>query len=302
MKTLPLLVSLSIALAIRPTVAETALTIYNQNFAVVRDSVPLDLKAGLNEIRFSDMTATAETDSVILRDPSGKVKLRVLEQSYRNDPVSQELMLSLNEGKTLEFVAREPNKPDYTVQGKVVRSGYGAGGQAPTQPIIEVDGKLQFSLPGQPRFPALADDTVLNPTLAWKLDSNKEAKLDAELAYVTGGLSWKADYAAPVTGKYSPAELVSVYKTAVNGDPVAALASTSMIERANLTVRTHCKRLARLTLAFSKKKENFQAAIGLHLAYYNLVKFHGTLRCTPAMAAGVESSPWKVVDLVNATS
>lgn len=111
------------------------------------------------------------------------------------------------------------------------------------------------------------------------------------------------EYSFPVREerrKYSPAQLVSVYKTAVNGDPVPSLASTSMIERANLTVRTHCKRLARLTLSFSKKKENFQAAIVLHLAYYNFVKFHGTLRMTPAMEAGVEKSAWKVSDLVDA--
>ena len=68
----------------------------------------------------------------------------------------------------------------------------------------------------------------------------------------------------------------------------------------DLTVRTHCKRLARLTLAFSKKLENFKAAIALHLAYYNFVKTHGTLRCTPAMAAGVEKSHWTVTDLINA--
>jgi len=180
--------------AIRGFAAEPALTIYNQNFAVVRDTVPLDLKEGANDVRFTDMTATAETDSVILRDPNGKVKLQVLEQSYRNDPVSQALLLSLNEGKTIDFFISEPNKPDRTVQGKIIRSGYGAGGQNQTQPIIEVDGKLQFSLPGEPFFPALGDDTVLNPTLAWKLEANKAAKFDAELAYVTGGLSWHADY------------------------------------------------------------------------------------------------------------
>jgi hypothetical protein len=171
-----------------------ALTIYNQDFAVVRDTVPLDLKSGVNEVRFSEMTATAETDSVILRDPGGRVKLQVLEQSYRNDPVSQASLLSLNEGKTIDFFIREPNKPDQVVKGKIIRSGYGAGGGNPEQPIIEVDGKLQFSLPGEPLFPALGDDTVLNPTLAWKLNSSASAKLDGEIAYVTGGLSWHADY------------------------------------------------------------------------------------------------------------
>ena len=174
---------------------QPALTIYNQNFAVVRDTVPLDLKKGVNDtVTFSDMTATAETDSVILRDPVGKVKLQVLEQSYRNDPVSQEYLLSLFEGKTIDFFVKESNKEDHTVKGKIIRSGYGAGGQNPTQPIIEVDNVMQFSLPGEPRFPDLGTDTILNPTLTWKLSASEAAKFDAEIAYVTGGLSWHADY------------------------------------------------------------------------------------------------------------
>lgn len=170
--------------------AEPALTIYNQNFAVVRETVPLDLKAGVNEARYADMVSQLEPDSVILRDPSGKAKFQILEQSYRNDPVSQALLLSLFEGKTIDFFVKESNKPDATVQGKIIRSGY----KTNTQPVVEVNGKLQFSLPGQPIFPSLGDDTVLNPTLSWKIESAKEAKFDAELAYVTAGFTWEADY------------------------------------------------------------------------------------------------------------
>ncbi len=193
MKTSTILICLAL-LAIKGFAEPPALTIYNQNFAVVRDTVPLDLQEGVNNVKFSEMTATAETDSVILRDPTGKVKLQVLEQSYRNDPVSQEFLLSLYEGKTIAFFIKEPNKPDSTVEGKIIRSGYGAGGQNPTQPIIEVNGVMQFSLPGEPRFPDLGDDTILNPTLSWKLNASAAAKLDAEIAYVTDGLSWHADY------------------------------------------------------------------------------------------------------------
>src|SRR6516164_4407525 len=83
--------------------AQPALTIYNQNFAVVRDTVPLDLKSGVNEVRYTDATAQVEPDSVILRDPTGKHSLQILEQNYRNDPVTQELLLSLFEGKTIDF-------------------------------------------------------------------------------------------------------------------------------------------------------------------------------------------------------
>ncbi len=174
--------------------ADPALTIYNQNFAVVRDTVPLDLKAGINEASFASMTALAETDSVILRDSAGKVKFQILEQAYRNDPVSSGLMLKLNEGKTIDFFAHEPNKPDRTVQGTIIRSGYSPGGLAATQPIIKVNDKLQFSLPGEPIFPALGDDTILNPTLSWTINAAEPAKFDAEIAYVTGGLSWQSDY------------------------------------------------------------------------------------------------------------
>jgi hypothetical protein len=60
----------------------------------------------------------------------------------------------------------------------------------------------------------------------------------------------------------------------------------------------HCRRLTRLTNAFSKKLENFKAAVALNFVYYNFVKVHGTIRCTPAMAAGVTSGICKVSDLV----
>ena len=74
-----------------------------------------------------------------------------------------------------------------------MRSGYVPHG-APEQPIIEVNGKLQFSLPGEPRFPDLGDDTVLKPTMNWLLQTDKPGKFDAEVGYVTGGFNWHADY------------------------------------------------------------------------------------------------------------
>jgi hypothetical protein len=176
--------------------AGPALTLYNQNFAVVRDTVPLDLKAGVNNVNFANTTALLEPDSVILRDPSGKYSLQILEQNYHNDPVSQELLLSLFEGKTIEFVPfphGDSAQGRTNVSGKIVRSGYTPGGGI-GQPIVEVDGKLRFSLPGQPIFPSLGDDTILKPALNWLLQSDQAGKLEAEVSYVTGGFTWEADY------------------------------------------------------------------------------------------------------------
>lgn len=173
--------------------AQPAITIYNQNFAVVRERVPLDLKAGVTPVIFAGATAQLEPDSVVLRDPAGKVQLRVLEQSYRADVMSQGLLLSLNEGRELSFLVRDQNGKEYSIPGKVIRSGYNPAGEV-TAPIVEVDGKLRFSLPGEPMFPALAGDGILKPTLTWQIGADQPAKLDAELGYITGGMSWQAAY------------------------------------------------------------------------------------------------------------
>ena len=173
--------------------ADPALTIYNGGYAVVRETLPIDLKSGLNQVSFAGATAQVEADSVILRDIAGKAEFQILEQSYRNDPVSQAMLLSLFEGKTLEFVRHENNKPDRIIVGKVVRSGFVPGGSF-VEPIIEVDGKLQFSLPGEPVFPSLGTDNVLKPTLNWKLNSASSGKIDAEVAYLSRGFTWEASY------------------------------------------------------------------------------------------------------------
>ena len=162
----------------------------------MRDTVPLDLKSGANPVVYSGATAQVEPDSVILRDPAGKHSLQILEQNYRNDPVSQELLLSLFEGKTIDFQnirTKDNTQIRELIPGKIIRSGYVPGGNN-EQPIIEVNGKLQFSLPGQPLFPDLGDDTILKPAFNWLLQSDAPGKFDAEVGYITGGFDWSASY------------------------------------------------------------------------------------------------------------
>jgi len=102
--------------------------------------------------------------------------------------------------------------------------------------------------------------------------------------------------------RYSAPKITSSEKKAIFGRPDFDLISTSYVGRLNATTRLHMKRLARLMHAFSKKRENFEAAVGLHFAYYNFVRRHNTLRCTPAMAAGVEQSFWSVGELLEAAA
>lgn len=103
---------------------------------------------------------------------------------------------------------------------------------------------------------------------------------------------------APEARRYSPPVVTGVTRTPISGSPEEKKISTSHVEKQNHTLRMHCRRMSRLTNAFSKKIEHFRAAVALHYAYYNFVKFNSAVRMTPAMAAGVSNRLWTVRDLV----
>lgn len=181
--------------------ADTGITVYNQNVAVVREDVPLKLIDGISKVTFDRATAQVRPDSVVLRDPAGKIAFSILEQGYRNDPVSESLLLQHFEGKSIAFEKIYPDGKVVLIQGKVIRSGHGVHNQSP---IIQMtDNSMQFSLPGKPIFPALGDDSILRPTLSWEIGSKDAAELDAQLSYMTGGFTWESTYnvVAPEEGE-----------------------------------------------------------------------------------------------------
>jgi len=87
-------------------------------------------------------------------------------------------------------------------------------------------------------------------------------------------------------------------KKEISGNPDPKHVSTSYVERQNLTMRMGMRRFTRLTNAFSKKVENLGYAVALHFMHYNFVRIHQSLRCTPAMAAGVSDHLWEIEDIV----
>ena len=98
--------------------------------------------------------------------------------------------------------------------------------------------------------------------------------------------------------RYSPAVCTGSTKKPVTGDPDDAHISTSYVERQNLTMRMSMRRYTRLTNAFSKKLENHIHSVAIHFMYYNFVRIHGSLRVTPAMAAGVTDQLWSIEDMI----
>jgi hypothetical protein len=212
---------LAVLLTSLSATAQTQLTVYNQNFATVKEKRTLDLKKGENEIRATDITAHLEPESVILRALKRPDALQILEQNYESDPLSEGLLLRKSEGKWLDFEIVMPNGEKRIVKGKILRSGYVphteafqrfgqqyaymqsvyANPQGGGQPIVEVEGKIQFGLPGKPIFDALDPKAFLKPTLLWRLWSAEAGSQDVEFSYLTGGMRWEANYNAVAAEK-----------------------------------------------------------------------------------------------------
>lgn len=204
-------------LALGTASAQTQLTVYNQNFAAVKERRILELSTGDNEVRMADITAHLEPESVVLRHVRQPDAIQILEQNYESDPLSEGLLLRKSEGKVLDFEITQPQTGEKKiVQGRILRSGYiphtsafqrygqqyqysqmaYASPQGGGQPIVEVDGKIQFGLPGKPIFAALDPKAFLKPTLLWRLLSGVSGKQEVEFSYLTGGMRWEANYNA----------------------------------------------------------------------------------------------------------
>lgn len=188
----------------------TGLTIYNQDFAVVRTPVTLNLHAGTTEVSQTNVTAQVEPDSVVLRNSATHQPIPIIEQNYDGALRIQAQMLAKFEGKTVDFAIGTGDNVKI-VPGKIVRAGfvpqydllqrYGQNyfyqnqQQAQQQePLIEMEGKLRYGLPGTPLFPSETPGLTLRPTLTWLIPSDKPAKVAAELDYITRGLRWDASY------------------------------------------------------------------------------------------------------------
>ncbi len=165
---------------------------------------------------------------------------------------------------------------------------------------------------------SLANTTAFITDLAKRLNNRVQISSDAMNSYeeaIETVFGQDVDYAQIVKAyqsedgteynperRYSQPRIASCKKNWIQGSPNFALISTSYVERLNASTRLHMKRLARLTHAFSKRFENFEAAVALNFAAHNFVKTHRTLKMTPAIMAGVEKDFWSYGDLFEAAS
>ena len=169
-----------------------------------------------------------------------------------------------------------------------------------TWTAIEADSKLILSWEVGDRTSATAIEFM--DDLRSRLANRVQLTTDGHKAYleaVEGAFGADVDYAQLIKlygdvpeaqRRYSPAECIGTRKRRVNGSPDRKDVSTSYVERQNLTMRMGMRRFTRLTNAFSKKIENHLHMLSLYFVHYNFCRMHKSLRCTPAMAAGVSDT------------
>ena len=179
------------------------ITVYNSGQALIREERAIGLAKGANRVQIPDIPATIDATSLhfaSLTDPSG---VRVLEQNYQYDLVSQSKLLEKYLGKPVDFIRMDADKKkEYTVSGRILAVGanperYGAGaGDGNPGMVAEIAGKIEMNPAGRLSLPSLPEGLILKPQLEWLLTSNRDGEQRAEISYLAGGIAWACDYVA----------------------------------------------------------------------------------------------------------
>ncbi len=166
------------------------LTVYNNDLALVKELREINLQSGLGEYSFTGVPERLIPASVHLQSLRDPVGTRVLEQNYRYD--------LLNRGSLLERYRGQEVKALVDGEWRTVRllaHGSPAVNSQPIGRILEIDGEIHIEGFILPKLP---EGLLLEPSLVWRLDSRKSGAHEIELSYLTGGLSWQADYVAVI--------------------------------------------------------------------------------------------------------
>lgn len=206
---LPLLALLSLLLPLPATATPTvstvadqtgiALTIYNQNLGLVKDRREIRLAPGNGELRFMDVAAQIIPTSVSIASLSGG-ELRVLEQNYEYDLLSPQKLMDKYVGKEVKLHQKNP----YTEREEVVTATLLSNNGGP---VYRIGDEITFGHPGRLIFPGVPDDLIARPTLVWLLEGAAVEKRTIEASYLTGGISWRADYVVTLSERDDQASL-----------------------------------------------------------------------------------------------
>jgi hypothetical protein len=162
-----------------------SITVYNQNFGLVREVRTLDLPSGRVAIEYADVASGIQPETVHIR-PIGGRGLEILEQNYQYDLLSPQKLLEKYVGRTVNVYRTNPQTGEDQVLEAEVLSVNGG-------PILRIGGEITFNYPGRFGFPELPDNLIAEPTLLWRVDAGGGDQ-QVEVSYLTNAMNWKADY------------------------------------------------------------------------------------------------------------
>ncbi|UCD24686.1 MAG: DUF4139 domain-containing protein [Gemmatimonadota bacterium] len=165
---------------------EVSITIYNQNFGLVREVRDLSLGTGRVALEFRDVAASIEPETVHVKALGGTGLLRVLEQNYQYDLLNPQKLLEKYVGRTIKVYRYNSNtgrEEEYDAEVLAVNQGT----------ILRIGDEITYNFPGRFAFPEIPDNLIAKPTLVWLLESER-ARQQLEVSYLSRDLNWKADY------------------------------------------------------------------------------------------------------------
>jgi hypothetical protein len=189
------------------------LTIYNSNFALIREERLMTLAKGLNSVIVPDIPATIDGTSLHFTSLTAPSAVTVLEQNFQYDLVHQAKLLEKYIGKEVDFVRTDPEtKKSFTVHGKLLSTGWQTYGspnnyQNSGQMIAEINGKIEIAPEGRLVLPSLPEGLVLKPQLEWLVSNLKAGEHKTEISYIANQLSWNCDYVAVLNAKDNAIDL-----------------------------------------------------------------------------------------------
>ena len=173
---------------------DVMITVYNGNLGLVKDVREVRLDAGLIETHFMDVAAQIDPTSVLLRSLTDPTGLKILEQNYEYDLLSSEKLMEKYVGRKVRLY-----QSNGTFQEATLLSTRG--------PVYDINGQIHMGHFGSVVLPALPENLVSKPTLAWLLRNPRPAPQRVEASYLTAGISWKSDYVMLINAADSRADL-----------------------------------------------------------------------------------------------
>ncbi|MFQ5530821.1 MAG: DUF4139 domain-containing protein, partial [Gemmatimonadota bacterium] len=162
------------------------LTVYNQNFGLVREIRSIDLGRGLFGLEFGDVASTIQPETVHIRSLNRGDPLSVLEQNYQYDLLSPQKLLEKYVGRTVKVhIWNREEEREETVEAEVLSVNGGT--------ILRIGDEITYNVPGRISFPDVPENLIASPTLVWLLNSRAERQR-IETSYLAGGINWKTDY------------------------------------------------------------------------------------------------------------